>query len=117
MWALCGMGYLMGQFFQLKYVVMYGCGSFIAKLDSVDAPPHPKCIARIHLYSEMWRYFDVGLHEFMHNYIFQPLTKLHSSLPGKLVYSVICFSFVYIWHGTYDFVLIWSILNCTGIQI
>ena len=25
-----------------RYVVMYGWSSFLAKLDGVDAPPHPK---------------------------------------------------------------------------
>ena len=65
LWALCGMGYAMGQFFQLKYVVMYGMSSHLARLDGVEAPGHPACIGRIHLYSDMWRYFDSGLYEFM----------------------------------------------------
>ena len=65
MWALCGMGYAMGQFFHLKYVVMYGMSSHLARTDGVQAPGHPACIARVHLYSDMWRYFDTGLYEFM----------------------------------------------------
>ena len=35
------MGYAMGQFFHLKYVVMYGMSSHLAKLDGVEAPGHP----------------------------------------------------------------------------
>ena len=31
------MGYAMGQFFHLKYVVMYGMSSHLAKLDGVEA--------------------------------------------------------------------------------
>ena len=65
MWALCGMGYAMGQFFHLKYVVMYGISSHIARTDGMEAPGHPACIGRVHLYSDMWRYFDSGLYEFM----------------------------------------------------
>ena len=38
------MGYAMGQFFHLKYVVMYGMSSHLAKLDGVEAPGHPACI-------------------------------------------------------------------------
>ena len=55
----------MGQFFHLKYVVMYGISSHVARTDGVEAPGHPACIGRVHLYSDMWRYFDSGLYEFM----------------------------------------------------
>jgi len=117
LWALCGMGYTLGQFFQLKYVVMYGWSCFVAKMDGVDAPPHPKCIGRIHLYSDMWRHFDNGLYLFMQKYIYRPVLGDHSGLLPRLLSSAVCFSFVYVWHGTLDFVLIWSILNFTGITL
>jgi hypothetical protein len=135
MWQLTGMAYLLGQFFQLKYVIMYGTGCFLAKLDNMDAPPHPKCIGRIHLYSDMWRHFDVGLYHFMHQYIFTPLAAtmtsfLKWSIPeskrntsfesiaqtlGKTLVTISIFSFVYVWHGVQDFVLRWSVLNCAGV--
>ena len=73
LWALCGMGYGMGQFFHLKYVVMYGMSSHLARLDGVEAPGHPACIGRIHLYSDMWRHFDSGLYEFMREYLYLPV--------------------------------------------
>ena len=50
---------------------MYGWSCFLAKLDGVAAPPHPKCIGRIHLYSDMWRHFDNGLYLFMQKYIYR----------------------------------------------
>jgi len=115
LWTLCGMGYFMGQFFQLKYVVMYGWSSFLARQDNVSAPPHPKCIGRIHLYSDMWRHFDNGLYIFMQQYIYLPVLGGASSLFARLASSAVCFSFVYVWHGTMDFVLIWSCLNFIGI--
>ena len=65
LWALCGMGYAMGQFFHLKYTVMYGFSCHLARTDGVPAPGHPACIGRVHLYSDMWRHFDAGLYEFM----------------------------------------------------
>ena len=39
------------------------------------------------------------------------------SLFTKLFGSAVCFSFVYVWHGTVDFVLIWSLLNFLGITL
>lgn len=64
-WALYTFGYLMGQFFHNKYVVFYGVSTAIAKFEGIDAPGLPKCIGRIHLYSNMWKYFDQGLYEFL----------------------------------------------------
>ena len=64
-WSAGGLGYCLGQFFMIKYVVMYGLPSRLAALDRVEAPPPPKCIGRIHLYSQMWRDFDRGLYNFM----------------------------------------------------
>ncbi|CAG2058558.1 unnamed protein product [Timema podura] len=64
-WSLYGLGYCMGQFFMLKYVVMYGLMGTIARAENINAPRHPKCIARISLYSDMWRYFDEGLYRFL----------------------------------------------------
>jgi len=95
---------------------MAGC-CFLAKLDGVAAPPHPKCIGRIHLYSDMWRHFDNGLYLFMQKYIYRPVLGDYTGLLPRLLSSAVCFSFVYVWHGTLDFVLIWSILNFTGITL
>lgn len=64
-WALYGLGYCMGQFFLNKYVVIYGISKTLCNLDNVKAPPPPKCIARIHLYSDMWKHFDRGLYKFL----------------------------------------------------
>lgn len=66
LWTLCGIGYSMGQFFHMKYVVFYGMPRPFLISDGIEAPPPPpKCIGRIHLYSDMWRYFDVGLYKFL----------------------------------------------------
>lgn len=64
-WSLYGYGYTMGQFFHLKYVVMYGITTTVAQFENVDVPKTPRCIGRVHLYSDMWRYFDPGLYTFL----------------------------------------------------
>jgi hypothetical protein len=69
LWTLCGLGYSMGQFFCIKYVFFYGFTRPFVMADGIDPPNHPKCIGRIHLYSDMWRFFDQGLHRFMHRYM------------------------------------------------
>lgn len=116
-WSLCGLGYCMGQFFMNKYVVVYGLAGSIAEAEHIIAPKPPKCIARIHLYSEMWRYFDHGLYLFLVKYIYIPCRGSNSSLIKKLGASFVCFTFIYLWHNTYDYVLVWSILNFIGLTV
>ncbi|KAK9891003.1 hypothetical protein WA026_013338 [Henosepilachna vigintioctopunctata] len=64
-WALYGYGYLMGQYFHMKYLVVYGLSTSVAKFENISVPSLPKCIGRIHLYSDMWKYFDNGLYKFL----------------------------------------------------
>ena len=55
---------------------------------------------------------------FCFSYIYLPvISTLPPGLVFKLLGSAICFSFVYVWHGTVDFVLIWSLLNFLGITL
>lgn len=63
--ALCGGGLWMGLEFHMKYVVSYGTTAAYSRLDHIEPPPTPRCIVRIHVYSQMWRYFDVGLYRFL----------------------------------------------------
>ena len=49
------MSFTLGDFFATKYMLIYGLPSALAGLDGIDAPGAPKCTARIHLYSQMWR--------------------------------------------------------------
>ena len=55
----------MGQFFHVKYVGIYGIAGHLARLDGVEAPSHPACGGRIHLFSDTWKYFDPGFYEFI----------------------------------------------------
>lgn len=113
-WKLYGFGYCISQFFHVKYVIIYGFTTSIAKLDNVIVPNVPKCIGRIHVYSDMWRYFDAGLYKFMVKYIYKP-TLLINSILNKLLSSFLCFAFIYLWHGMYTFTFVWTFLNFIGI--
>ncbi|CAH1121852.1 unnamed protein product [Ceutorhynchus assimilis] len=112
--SLCGYGYLMGQFFHIKYIVLYGLSTSLASFENIPVPNLPRCIGRVHLYSDMWKYFDPGLHNFLKKSIFIPCQK--SGL-GKLNSSFLCFIFVFIWHGIEDYILIWATLNFIGIAL
>ncbi|XP_071579106.1 protein-cysteine N-palmitoyltransferase HHAT isoform X4 [Temnothorax nylanderi] len=117
-WALYGLGYCMGQFFLNKYVVIYGTCSSLCYLDNIKAPSQPKCIARIHLYSDMWKHFDRGLYKFLIRYIYVPIQKSQKyRYFGKLFASFSCFTFVFIWHGIQMNIFIWTLLNFIGIVI
>ncbi|KYN22798.1 Protein-cysteine N-palmitoyltransferase Rasp [Trachymyrmex cornetzi] len=115
-WELFGLGYCMGQFFFNKYVVMYGTCSNLCYLDDIKAPSQPKCIARIHLYSDMWKHFDRGLYKFLIRYIYVPIRKSNRCF-GKLFASFLCFTFVFIWHGIQMNIFIWALLNFIGIHL
>ncbi|KAL1501940.1 hypothetical protein ABEB36_007167 [Hypothenemus hampei] len=112
--SLCGYGYLMGQFFHIKYVVFYGLSTSLAAFDGAVVPRLPRCIGRIHLYSDMWKYFDPGLYDFLKICIFIPTQNY--GLP-KMGASLLCFSFVYAWHGIEDYIFVWALLNFCGIFI
>ncbi|EDW79910.1 uncharacterized protein Dwil_GK17762 [Drosophila willistoni] len=104
-------GYFMGQFFFLYYVVTYGLGIAFAVHDGISAPSRPRCIGRIHFYSDMWKYFDEGLYEFLFKHIYCELCGKQSSPAAKICATALTFAFVFVWHGCYTYVLIWSVLN------
>ncbi|XP_063219824.1 protein-cysteine N-palmitoyltransferase Rasp isoform X2 [Bacillus rossius redtenbacheri] len=116
-WSFYGMGYCMGQFFMLKYVVVYGLISTVAQIAHIEAPRHPKCIARIYLYSDMWRYFDQGLYTFLKRYIYVPCLGSNPGLWRKLASSFVCFCFIFLWHKPYISIFVWSFLNFLGVAI
>ncbi|CAH0727358.1 unnamed protein product, partial [Brenthis ino] len=121
--ALCGGGLWMGLEFHMKYVISYGTAAAFTRLDNIEAPPTPRCIARIHVYSQMWRHFDVGLYRFLVKYIYKPGYSILSQyyklqkITYKLLASLATFLFIFVWHGTVLHILIWSILNYSGITL
>lgn len=115
-WSFYGYGFTMATFFFIKYVVSYGMTISLAKFEGVSVPTVPKCIGGIHLYSDMWKYFDAGLYNFLLRYIYVPSMNC-KWFQNRFVSTLLCFTFVYIWHGTETFVLIWSSINFLGVVI
>jgi len=89
-WAHYGFGYGMGVMFQMKYVVAYGLGRTLARAEQMRTPNHPKCIGRIHLYSDMWRHFDQGLYFFLRKYVvivIQPSLTFERRVKSRLPFA------------------------------
>lgn len=110
-----GVGYLMGQFFNNKYIIHYGVPITFGQLDGISMPKTPRCICRVHKYSDMWKWFDHGLYEFLFKYIYTSVCQRNSTIWLKTFAGFMTFLFIYVWHGLFDYILIWSILNCACI--
>jgi len=115
LWELAGIGYCSGIFFYLKYLQLYGFNSLIAHIDGMDAPAQPKCITRIYLYSDMWKYFDTGLYNFMKHHVYIPLGGSQKGFIRQLSASFLSFLFIWFWHGSEFYIMYWIALNFTTI--
>lgn len=110
--ALYAFGFLMGCVFFLKYRVAYGWSLALAQLDGMRTPPLPRFIGRVHLYSDMWKWFDHGLYEFLFRYVYGRVVRHGgASLRRRLAGAAVTFGFIYVFHGAYDYVLVWCVLN------
>ena len=111
-WTLAGVGLSVAGFFNIKYTVFYGWSRPFVVADGIDmAPLPPKCVYRIHLYSDMWRYFDRGLYLFLKTYIYLPVAGYLEGMSMKIVGSLATFGFIYLWHGASYHVMLWSLFN------
>ncbi|XP_067681277.1 protein-cysteine N-palmitoyltransferase HHAT-like [Haliotis asinina] len=117
LWCLLGIGYIEGQYFMVNYLVLYGLPAQVAKLDDIDAPKEPKCISYIYRYSDMWKYFDRGLYTFLRNYIYIPLGGSQAGMLMRLLASMMCFLYIYVWHGQEKYLLLWTMSNFCGCSL
>lgn len=101
----------------LQYVVIFGFPAFFARLDNMDPPAPAICIARVQLYSKMWRTFDKGLYDFFKTYIFVPICRPTFSLWRKIFGLAMSYVFVLIWHSMDRAHVVWVVLNCSEILI
>lgn len=90
-----------------------------ARIDNMQPPKGPICMARVALYSKMWRNFDRGLYTFFKQYIFIPICAPTFSLLRKMFAVLVCYGFVLVWHGFYyhnyvSFFLIEELLNAVS---
>jgi len=117
LWELAGIGFASGQFFYLKYLQMYGIHSLIAHLDGMTPAGQPKCISRVYLYSDMFRNFDTGLYLFIKRHLYIPLGGSHHGFSRQLLTSAIVYSFIYFWHGSEYYIVLWTAFNFTTINL
>jgi len=117
LWELAGIGFCNGQFFYLKYLQMYGIHSLISHFDGMTPAKQPKCIARVYLYSDMFRNFDTGLHSFIKRHLYIPLGGSHHGFFRQLLTSSMVYFFIYFWHGADYYIVLWTAINFTTINL
>ena len=57
--------FLKTSLFTSKYIVFYGIPIFFNKIVGMKVVELPRCVLMMHTSSELWRYFDTGLYEFI----------------------------------------------------
>ena len=117
-WTLAAIGYLLGQFFMVKYLVLFGLPAQLARLDGFEPPAVPACISYIYCYSDMWKFFDRGLYNFLKRYIFIPFGGSRAGLGRQVLGSVLCFAYIFYWHGAEFYLFLWTVINFveTGLE-
>ncbi|XP_072018226.1 protein-cysteine N-palmitoyltransferase HHAT-like [Amphiura filiformis] len=116
-WAIGGIALNQLIFFQVKYVVLYGLPRAIGLFDRVDVPLPPICVLGTYMFQDFWRYFDRGLHRLLVQCIYIPLGGSRRGLLMQLLSSLVCFWFVYYWHGSDTHLLYWSWFNWVGVTL
>uniref|UniRef100_A0A914VXQ5 Uncharacterized protein n=1 Tax=Plectus sambesii TaxID=2011161 RepID=A0A914VXQ5_9BILA len=116
-YSISAVAFLAGQYFHVKYVLIFGLPAFFAYLDNMTPPGPPICISRVSKYAQMWRYFDRGLYEFLKIQVYLPLIGQKFSPWRKLGAMVVAFGFVLAWHGTSSKYLWWVLISATEIVV
>ena len=87
-----------------------------------NCPPGPHCVISRPNHVEMWKKFDVGLHEWLVRYIFKPILGAWRGAQGKeipgekkkksfwilMVASICAFGFTCFWHAAHTHICIWA---------
>ncbi|XP_078493687.1 protein-cysteine N-palmitoyltransferase HHAT isoform X3 [Ciona intestinalis] len=117
--ALCGLALCYVQFFCLKYMVLYGLPASVVVAENLSVPGASHCVSGKHRFTDMWKYFDKGLHNWLLRYIYFPLGgySRNDSFIKSTVNSAIPFVFVYVWHGLHTSHLYWAAVNWFGVYV
>ncbi|XP_022091250.1 protein-cysteine N-palmitoyltransferase HHAT-like [Acanthaster planci] len=113
-WSIAGVGLCHLLFFQVKYLVTYGLPRAIALWDRIDAPLPPICVLAMYTFQDMWKYFDRGLHSLLVSTIYIPMGGSRHGFFRQLLASMLCFSFVFVWHGLETHLFYWALINWLG---
>uniref|UniRef100_A0A8C9AQK8 Hedgehog acyltransferase n=1 Tax=Prolemur simus TaxID=1328070 RepID=A0A8C9AQK8_PROSS len=116
-WTLGGLALAQVLFFYVKYLVLFGVPALLMRLDGLRPPPLPRCVSTMCSFTGMWRYFDVGLHNFLIRYVYIPVGGSQHGLLGTLFSTAMTFAFVSYWHGGYDYLWCWAALNWLGVTV
>ncbi|XP_039266432.2 protein-cysteine N-palmitoyltransferase HHAT-like [Styela clava] len=114
---LFGVGMAQVIFFYLKYVVMYGMPAHFSTSDNLDVPKGPHCVFSKHRMTDMWKYFDKGLHLWLLRYIYIPCGGSRVNLLRATINSILPFAFVSFWHGASRVNIYWGALSWFGVYI
>lgn len=99
-WQFSGFIASMCLLFYLKYTCIFGTFKVLANFDGVAsiAPPLPQCVAAMHLNSQLWRYFDVGIYNWLRRYIYDPIATSTRNILGRFLGTLVCFMCIALWH-------------------
>ncbi|CAJ0928618.1 unnamed protein product, partial [Mesorhabditis belari] len=117
-YQVMSISYAVGQYFHIKYVVIFGIPSLFAKIDGMTPPPPPICVSRVSRYSRIWRHFDAGLYQFLKNQVYIPLMRNVTGWKGsvlRFISMVNVFLVVLVWHGFDSHYVYW--VSLSGIEL
>lgn len=112
-----GFGATLNVMFFIKYLVQYGVPSAFARIEGIDLPPPPKCVARSHLCSHFWRYFDHGFHLWIKKYLYLPMVEPEREVIWRLMGTALAFSFTWLWHDMTVALGFWAALSFLGVAL
>ncbi|CAG5114745.1 unnamed protein product [Candidula unifasciata] len=110
-WAVAAIGYCQGQFFMVKYLVLYGTAVQLSRFDGLSSIAMPRCISWVYSFTDMWKHFDAGLYSFIKMYIYIPLGGSRAGLLRQIFASGVAFLFIFYWHGAREEIFIWCFGN------
>lgn len=116
-WQLSGFIVSICLLFYMKYTCIFGAFKVLSTFDGVAsiAPPLPKCPGAMHLNSQLWRKFDVGIYVWLRKYIYDPIVIPGGSISRRFFATFVCFFCIALWHLPLNSTLkMWIALNVIG---
>lgn len=113
-WQLSGFVTSLFLLFYMKYTCIFGAFKVLATFDGVASisPPMPQCVAAMHLNSQLWKKFDVGIYTWLRRYIYDPIVSKQRSAFRRVLGMLVCFFSIALWHLPLTSTLImWISLN------
>ncbi|KAH6926421.1 hypothetical protein HPB50_018152 [Hyalomma asiaticum] len=103
--------------FYARYRFIFGFAGALANAEGIEVPPPSPCVARIHRCSQLWRYFDRGMHLWIRSYIYVPVVR-GKRTPLRLVLgTAVAFFVTWVWHSMRKGDSIWCALSVLGIAL